>query len=234
MCVPLCRSFSEGCAEVSLRGCGGTQNLIQSELLIESRKKIRKPSLDVLVQYFFRANDLLPNDDGIVFHGALREIAIPSGRNMLGSGKHQEDAFIPHHEFHFVLDTVPVETDMTDFFLRGKILQHFKDVIAHGLVDFSDDPADTLQQLAFFDVFPIMPRIRMRFFCWDQIQLRQQGTDPMIVSSFLIQWIWPHSFDFSQTPCKRTPDRCPVIRGAREIFSDSVVIPSSNQSPITI
>ena len=210
------------------------QYLIQPELLVESRKKVRKPCLDVLLQYLFGVDELFPDDGGIVFHGALREIAIPPCRNMLCIGEDQQDAIISKHEFHSVLNTVPVKVDVEDFFLRGKILHHFKDVIACGAVDFPDDPADTLQQLAFFDAFPIMPRIGVFIFCLDEFKFREQGIDPLIVPSSLVQWVSPRSFDFPGTSVRtNTGPLFDPTRSSGE-FQEAMMIPGSNESPFTI
>src|ERR1700687_4668716 len=76
-CVSLCGSFPESRVELLVRGGRGLQDLIQSEFLIEPRKKVGNPGLDVLVQYVFRVDDLIPNKRGVMSHGTGGNIASP-------------------------------------------------------------------------------------------------------------------------------------------------------------
>jgi hypothetical protein len=161
------------------------QYLIQSEFLVETRKKIGNPGLDVLIQYFFGTNILFPNERGVTSHGMGGNIAPPPDRNASPGGEHQNDSTFPNHNFQTVFDPLPVKANAQNAFLTRKKIQHFQDVVASSPVDFSDESSNAVRQFAFLDLSPIRIPGEIRFTFTHQIESFEQGINPIIIPSSL-------------------------------------------------
>jgi hypothetical protein len=112
-----------------------------------------------------------------------------------------------------VFDLTPLKGNAQNIFLRRKKINHSQDAVSGCPVNFNDEFSDALHQLAILDLSPVAVLGLILIFT-DQIESLEQGIDPIFVPVSLIQWVSPHSFDFSPSSARGTTKPPSMIREA--------------------
>ena len=155
--------FPERLTDFAVRGQRSLQYLIQPEFLIESRKKIGKPGLNILLGNFFRMNEFFPGKGRTFSAGTGNEAVPPTRKNTFCGGEHQNDSAVPNRKLQTVFGPFSFKGHAQNVFLRRQKFHHLQNVIPCRAVDFRDESSDAFRDLAFLNFMPVRTPCKILF-----------------------------------------------------------------------